>query len=326
MLRFLIALLILFAAAPCFPADPAGVWVAVGYGGRRMLSTDGRNWEIAGEWAQPGGDDKHNLIDVTYAEGRFVAVGGGGGGATGGGHVLVSKDGREWNEVLSPKNRVNPVLWQEEDMGTGRFLAGGPDRTLLWSNGNPTAGEWQVGAQLADPACTHFRLGAAGGGRFLLIGNHGGNSTPYWSATTRDGRSVEHLDTTLPAVRGLAYGAEHFVAVGPKGTRLRSADGKAWERHDAAADEDFAWVVWSWPTKEFVAGGSGTTYHSADGATWEPWPTRIPCHVLCITDRGWIGTSWPGKMWFSADGKTWERSPPLTANGINAAAFGWPSK
>ncbi len=42
------------------------LWLAVGYGGRRMISTDGKNWKVTAEWAQPGGDDGHNLMSAVY--------------------------------------------------------------------------------------------------------------------------------------------------------------------------------------------------------------------------------------------------------------------
>ena len=44
------------------PAWAEEVFTAVGYGGRRMVSTDGLNWQITAEWAQTGGDDGNNLM------------------------------------------------------------------------------------------------------------------------------------------------------------------------------------------------------------------------------------------------------------------------
>src|SRR5208337_3583632 len=73
--------------------EKTGVYVAVGYGGRRLRSTDGMNWDIAAEWSEKGGDDRNNLISVAYGNGTFVAVGGGVTDRNGpGGRILTSGD------------------------------------------------------------------------------------------------------------------------------------------------------------------------------------------------------------------------------------------
>ena len=98
-----------------------------------MVSTNGSQWEITEEWAQPGGDDGNNLMSAVFAQDKFVAVGGGGGGANGAGHILVSRDGRAWKEVFTDKGRINPVLF-----GNGRFLVGTsswPSGKLSWPSG-----------------------------------------------------------------------------------------------------------------------------------------------------------------------------------------------
>ncbi len=61
--------------ANTFAAD---LWLAVGYGGSRIISHDGLKWEITAEWAEKGGDDSNNLMGLAYGHGMFVAVGGGG--------------------------------------------------------------------------------------------------------------------------------------------------------------------------------------------------------------------------------------------------------
>ena len=163
---------ILLAASPAadiFAGEE--VWVAVGYGGRRMVSTDGENWKITAEWAQPGGDDSNNLMGLVYAQKKFVAVGGGGGGRSGGGHVLISTDGTTWREVWEAPGRINPIVY-----GDGRFVVGGPRKQLYWSTDAET---WTPGAKLEDKRCTHFRKGAFGNGLFVITesGAHSGPGT-----------------------------------------------------------------------------------------------------------------------------------------------------
>ncbi len=172
---FILSLALLFLSFHSIPAQEESgneIFVAVGYGGRRMISTDGKNWEITAEWAQPGRDDKNNLMGLVYAEGKFVAVGGGGGGKSGGGHILVSKYGRNWKHVLKAKSRINPIVH-----GKGRFVVGGPRRQLYWSDDGET---WKPGAKIEEKVATHFRHGAFGNGVFVIVGNHGGGGLPYW--------------------------------------------------------------------------------------------------------------------------------------------------
>ena len=71
-----------------------------------------------------------------------------------------------------------------------------------------------------------------------------------------------------------------------------------------------------------LASGGKHAYSSKDGAEWKAWPKAIPCKVLCVHNGVFVGTSWPGQMWFSKDGLEWKKCDPLPPNGINAAVFG----
>jgi hypothetical protein len=316
------ALLLPLTAVLSAAADPApeakppaapGTLVAVGYGGRRISSADGRTWGNLTEWAAKGGDDSNNLMSIAFGLGKFVAVGGGGWSRdTQAGHILVSADGKDWREVKKFPNRVNPVLFTD-----GRFVVGGPDKTLWWSTDGE---EWRPGAKVDYTGWAFwFRQGAAGNGRFVMIGNSAPKQTEHWCLVTKDGEKIESLRTDLPKIRDIAFGAGRFVIVGPDGLRMSSADGVKWEHEANAEGENLGWVVWT--GREFLAGGGKTTYSSADGIKWEAWPTKVPCKVL-VGDAAagvWVGTSWPGQMWYSADGKDWKKAPALPPNGMNAA-------
>lgn len=317
-MRFMLcAVLALLLAVPdATLAEPAkdGVLVAVGYGGRRIVSRDGKEWEIAAEWAEKGGDDSDNLISVVFAQGKFIAVGGGTPKRDKaiGGHVLTSSDGKEWKEVHTARFRVHPVLF-----GNNRFVAGGPSRNFVFSTDGAA---WQDGAKLTAKEASHFRQGAFGNGVFVFLGNAGGNSPTTWVAVTKNGETLDHIAVDLPVIRGLTFANGVFVAVGPDGRRLTSKDGVQWTERAMAEGQDLHWVVWT--GAEFVCGGGKNVYRSTDGEQWDKWPSAIPCTVLCVTPHGWVGTSWPGQMWHSPDGKTWTKSKPMTPNGINSAAYG----
>ena len=303
----------LWAAPP-----PGGVYVAVGYGGRRLRSTDGENWDIAAEWGTDGGDNRDNLISVAYGNGMFVAVGGGVTDKNGpGGRILTSADGKDWKELPGWKFRVHPVLF-----GNGRFVAGGPDYRLLRSTDGAS---WEPGGKIADTAATHFRMGAFGNGLFVLAGNgrRSEQKEIHWVVVSKDGTAIETERTDLPPIRAMTFGSGRFVVVGPDGLRLSSTirQGNIWEHEVREAKVDLESVVWT--GKEFFTAGGGKGYSSTDGKTWKPWPAPVPCTVLLAdTARGvWIGSSWPGQMWSSADGLEWKRAKPMTPDGINSAAY-----
>lgn len=295
-------------------AVAAEEWVAVGYGGRRMISTDGLRWEITAEWAENGGDDAHNLMSVAVGHGKYVAVGGGGFARDQqAGHILVSSDGRAWREVLTARNRVNPVVFS----GT-RFVAGGPDRTLLWSDDGE---QWQAGAQVSAEGfpgwAMWFRQGAYGNGQFVFLGECGSQKEFYWCLRTSDGTAAE-FRKDLPQLRALAFGADRFVAVG-EGVVVTSTDGIEWTPQAWAQTEKLDWIVWT--GREFLCGGGPHCHRSADGLNWEAQTLKAPGRVLWSDGKRYISSSWPGKMAFSADGQTWQRSPALSPNGINRVVY-----
>lgn len=293
-------------------ADRKEVFVAVGYGGRRMISEDaGKTWEITEEWIQPGKDDKYNIMGLVFAEGKFICVGGGGGGASGGGHIHLSTDGRTWKQVMETGSRVNPIVH-----GKGRFVVGGPNcQQLMWSEDGET---WKEGGKIEDRKATHWRNAAFGNDLFVFTGNNGGNSPP-WIVTSKDGTTIDSFFDDVPGIRGLIFGNGRFVIVGMDGVRRSSADGVNWENHDAPG-QDISWLVFD--GEKFVAGTNPVSI-SKDGVSWEEAPDLKIRGAKWSDGRRLIMTGWPGKMSYSIDGgKTVEKANEMTANGINKVVRG----
>lgn len=301
-------LLLALTALQTFAAE---TWIGVGYGGRRMVSQDGHTWEITAEWAPNGKDDSNNLMSAAFGAGKFVVVGGGGWSRdTQAGHILTSVDGRRWDEVKTLPFRVNPVVHDGR-----RFLAGGPDRTLWFSEDGLN---WTQGAQAKTTGIPSwalwFRQSASGNGVTVFMGEAGAKKEFYWCMTTVDGTQVD-FRSDLPQLRALAFGANTFVAVG-KGVIMTSADGKAWQKQERPAEESLDWIRWT--GKAFLAGGGKVVLASADGKQWQTSALQPPGRVLWTDGTRFIASAWPGKMFFSADGKRWQASPPMPPNGINA--------
>lgn len=294
-----------------------GLYVAVGYGGRRMSSRDGVNWENVQEWAASGGDDSNNLMSVTFGKGRFVAAGGGGWTReTQAGHILASSDGARWSEVARAANRIHPVVF-----GDGRFIGGMSDKTLVVSDDGLA---WRRAGTIDYPGWAFwFRSGAAGNGRFVFTGNSTPGQKECWCAVTRNGESIEHFSTDFPLLRSVAFGAGRFVLTGRDGLRMSSVDGKTWEHRVDEPGEDLRTIVWT--GKHFVTAGGAFVFTSPDGIVWEKRAQRSAPMLMWGDERLIIATAWPGRMFSSTDGGVrWTPSPALPPNGVNQVAYGVP--
>lgn len=313
-----LSLALLAAALPALAADP--LYVAVGYGGRRMTSRDGLAWENVQQWAEKGADDSNNLMGLAFGKGKFVCVGGGGWSReTQAGHILTSTDGKEWKEVAKYPFRVNPVQFLGD-----RFVAGGPSRNLLWSADGE---KWSEGETVKLPPeipgwAFWYRNGAAGNGFFLFMGNAGKDQKIWWCLTTRDGQKIESFAQDAPGSRGVAFGAGRFVALNPSEIQS-SADGKTWTPAPGVPQDEFRGIVWT--GRMFIVSGKAATYQSPDGLAWKPFGKPAPGNIVWADERGYVATGWPGKMFFSADGQSWKPAgqpePPMGVNKVVRGKF-----
>jgi hypothetical protein len=298
-------------------AEDAGLFVAVGYGGRRVTSRDGVTWENDQRWSDETRDNDDVLFDVAFGAGRFIAVGG---GATTG-HILSTRDGREWRSVQDVKGRVATIAF-----GRGRFVAG-HDAELMFS----TDGEkFEAGPRLDWKGSVHARRSACGdteaGFRFVIIGDvdlWAEKKRVHWRGVTGDGTRWEHTALDTPAARDIAYGSGHFVVVGPNGLIESSHDGQTWERHDTEPGEDLSRIVWT-GTRFLVSGGQAP-WTSPDGLRWTKGARRIPCNVAWARE-GFVGLgfSWGGNVHVSRDLIDWKKVTLSPGPSLNAVTFGAP--
>ena len=292
-----------------------GVFVAVGYGGRRISSRDGVAWENDQRWSDVAADDDNVLFNVAFGAGRFVAVGGG----AKIGHLLSTRDGREWRELPQVKGRVATIAF-----GDGRFVAG-HDAELLASADGET---FTPGAKLDWQGSVHARRSAFGdteaGKRFVIIGDvdlWAEKKRVSWRAATADGVTFTHSAHHTAEARDIAYGAGHFVVVGPGGLIEASHDGQTWKRCDADAAEDFQRVVWT--GKRFLVSGGKVAWSSPDGLAWSGEAKGIPCSLAWAREGALgIGFSWGGNLHTSSDLVAWRKVAVPPGPSLEAVAFG----
>ncbi len=216
-----------------------GQWVAVGGGAgpRVSVSANGVDWQ---DVPVPG---DNYLLSVSWASGRFVAVGI---------HDtrLYSDDGVSWELVSSefaPFTRG--VAW-----GNDVFLAAGEgeDEGAFSTSANGSA--WSPltrgGSVLYD---VHFAQGT-----FVMVGAEGR------IATTADGQSLDSDVGGGQKLRAVTWHDGRWVAVG-LGRASWSDDLETWQ--DVSVSPDL-WDV-TWAGERFVATGEGgEVLGSPDGETW----------------------------------------------------------
>ncbi|MDB6155652.1 MAG: hypothetical protein JWL90_4105 [Chthoniobacteraceae bacterium] len=313
----LFTLLGVFFASP-LPAQDAGLFVAVGYGGRRITSHDGLVWQNDQRWSDEARDDDNVLFNIAVGNGRFIAVGGG----ASIGHILSSRNGVEWKELMPKlRGRVATVAF-----GSNRFVAG-HDSELLYSTDGET---FLQGATIAIPGSIHARRSVFGSGeagpRFVIIGDVDSSELKRrvgWRASSEDGTSITSLAVDSPPARDIAYGSGHFVIVGPDGLIESSHDGQNWEPHLTEPGSDFSRVVWT--GKRFLVSGAKETWSSPDAVTWSKEPARIPCSIAWARESNGtapfaLGFSWGGNIHASNDFLAWRKLTVPAGPSLEAVA------
>lgn len=303
----------LFAADAPPAKDDAGVFVAVGYGGRRVTTVDGITWQNDVEFAPNGGDDDNCLFSIAFGKEKFVAVGGG----ARVGRIMTTRDGKEWKEVKTYRFRVNPVLF-----GNGMFMAGTSKQLEVSGDGE----NWSTAGKIDTKGGLYFRKGAFGNNTFVFCGDISNKPGPRdgWRCATADGKTIEGLATDLPSNQlHIAFGNGRFVMAGKGGFRQSSKDGRTWE--DASdKEEDFRSVFFT--GTQFVLNGKKVCYTSDDGVKWSSAGKAFNAEPLAAGNGIFIGCSWKTNLYVSSDAINWKKTSAAGTNALNEAAFGVPAK
>ena len=313
-MRSLSFALAVLTALPCaLQVRADDLFVAVGYGLRRMSSPDGVHWQHEQRWSDEAKDDDNVLFNVAYGLGRFIAVGGG----SKVGRMLSTSDGQRWTELPQVRGRVATIAF-----GNGRFVAG-HDAELLHSTDGVS---FQAGQKLDWKASVHARKSAfgdgEGGAMFVIIGDadfDGEAQRVHYRTTTSDGlRYASAVRDTAPA-RDIAYGSGHFVVVGPNGLLESSHDGQTWTKRETDPTEDFGSIVWT--GTRFLAKGR-RVWSSEDALHWAPQSLKVAGDLAWARDGvGGIAFSWGGNVFHaSPDLQTWTKAALPDGPSFNAVA------
>lgn len=306
----LVAGLVGLTAPAADPAPQKNEWyLAVGHGGHRMLSRDGKTWEKHASWGEPK-HDQNDLNVAAHFKGAFYA-----GGGFFSGRLAATRDGEKWSDGVLPGSSpifglevLNDVLYAIDLRGAVFKTAGGE--------------KWELVARAEMPSKTHWVRGTAQGNGVIVGSGDFGPVTVFDPKTGKIAvtQMAGQVDKN-PGIRRVAFGNGVFVVGGQAGLLAVSTDGKEWANNAVDAERgDVACVEFT--GKEFLVTLAKGSLRSADGKTWAKAEGAVPRQVRRV--NGWLyGYGWPpSKISRSRDGATWEAVPNEKEWQGKAYAFG----
>ncbi len=337
-LHFIVILILSVLVAIPVLADE-NYWLAVGHGGQRMLSQDGKAWTQVGSWSKPA----HNQDDLNVAanfKGAFYV-----GGGFFSGRMTATRDGKEWSDGVLPGS--SPIFGLEV-MGDALYAMDLRGKVFKTVDGE----KWAVAATPKMPPPTevmrklaqerskdnkpvsdaqaqaHWIRGTAqGNGLILGSGDYGPVVAfdPKTNETTVT--KMAGQDTKNPGPKRVAFGNGVFVVVGEGGLIARTKDGKTWEDNRTRDDIGDVQCV-EFNGKEFLITvtdakmKSSKVMKSADGLKWEAIDWPVPRQVRLVNNVLYSSSYPPTKLACSVDGgKTWE--PLANENGWHFKAYAY---
>jgi hypothetical protein len=279
------------------------LFVAVGYGGRRMSSADGIHWANDVVVDPQGGDDDNLFRGVGFVAGHFVAVGG-----SAQGQNATTSDGASW-AFHTP---AGAWIADAVPLGSAVVVAGGNglrqrslDGGLTWTDAAP----YYAG---------HFRGIASGNGIAVAAGHTYGGSTEGLTSTSTDGKTWSPEVTGGTPFHSIAFGAGVFVAAGDDRCAT-STDGKAWAPCGGVSGAGLDRVVFV--NGAFVLGDATGYFVSTDGVTFQHQAAEH--HAVSAYGLGlYVALDWPDRILTSPDLATWTVRQENTGPAFVEVAFG----
>jgi hypothetical protein len=260
------------------------VFVAAGYGGRRMRSLDGMAWTDDVVIDPNGGDDENLLRGIGFGGGLFLAVGG---------SVFMSTDGATWElSEFNPDSFISDAVYSD-----GIWVIAGGNGLLARSIDG--AQSW---IDMAPYYAGHYRDIAAGNGVFVAVGHTYGDSTIGLITTSTDGSTWTEPQTAGESLSAIGFGNSVFVAVGALGRVSVSADGVQWADTTYGAENRGSV---SFVDGEFVIPNAEGLAHAIDGQDWQALDGTAPSFMAYAAGT-YAGFSW-GSVYYGDSLATFTR-------------------
>ena len=279
-----------------------------------MISADGI------EWTHPQtGKEGETYRAVAFGNGRFAAV-----GSYGGANIFASTaDGVTWQTGTKDAKYVSYL----RGIGFGKkmFLGLGGDPGSV-GDSRPfvmTSEEGQTWSEPIPNVVNQALLPDASAAppgakpppssknmlRRVAFGNE-----RFVAVGDRGRRSVskdgrEWTDTpnvkAIDTLIDIAFGNGVFVGVGLHGLRMSSPDGVTWSERLIGEEGEHINSV-VWTGDFFVAVGQGATYTSVDGLKWERIPNTNSPLIAVFGRSVFVGSNWRGRLLHSTDAINWK--------------------
>ncbi len=282
--------------------DP--LFVAVGYGGRRMSSPDGVTWSNDVIVDVNGGDDDNLFRGVGFVGGKFVAVGG-----SSAGQIALSADGATWEFQTPGTSWLADVV----ELGGTLVTAGGNGLKQRSTDGGV------VWTDQAPYLAGHYRGIAAGNGVAVAAGHTYDTDPPQGlSSTTTDGITWTAEEKGGAAFGSIAFGAGRFVAAGDNRCAV-SANGQGWSDCNGVSGGGLDHVVFV--NGQFVIGNASGYFESSDGLAWQ----HVDGDHRSVSAHGnglYVALGWPDHIYTSPDLVTWTEQTHEPGPAFVEVAFG----
>lgn len=280
------------------------ITLAVGYGGRRMITADGgKTWTHDTAWVEKGGDDNNLLRGVCYGAGKFVAVGG-----SQIAPIVVSKNGVDWEEQKFEGGWLGDVAY-----GNGWFVTVGGGGSYLRSKDGVKWSSRERNKESKAGYPRHYRKIAFGNGLFVAVGDKGRRTISSDGKTWINDQPInENLKR-----QNIIFANGRFVIIGSGGYLITSTDGHSWNKADSQTDDDLRSILWD--GKQFIVTAKHDLLVSPDGSTWEQISPKkgVPSSIYYDPSaKTYFGFSWRSRLWTSEDGLSWERNEDSGKNAI----------
>ncbi|HYG77012.1 MAG TPA: hypothetical protein VEK08_18545 [Planctomycetota bacterium] len=286
----------------------AGLFVAVGHEGQRLVSENGSEWKN-----QQYGKEGEVYRCVRFGNGCYVAA-----GTYGGKNIFaVSRDGASW--VTSSKDGQYKNFIRGMGFGLNMFLAVGGDPGTVGSSSPFTASStdgvaWSDYVSISGKNI--LRRVAFGNNLFVGVGDRGRRAASPDGKTWTDAPDVKAIDTLVD----VAFGNGIFVGVGLHGLRMMSTDGVKWT-HRVLGEEGEHLNAIVFAEDRFVAVGMGATYLSPDGVVWKRHENKDAPLTVAYGKKVFLGANWKGRLMLSSDAIEWKQVHKCEHH-VEAVAFG----
>jgi hypothetical protein len=281
------------------PADAGSgtlVAVVVGYGGRRVTSTDGLTWDHFQQINPNGADDTDLLRGVGFGAGTFVAVGN---------RTFTSPDGIVWTERSPTSNFLSTAVYLN-----GAFVAAGGNGYRVRS--------LDLGVTWQDPTgyqAIHYRDLVAGNGVVVAVGHtYGGAAVEGVIAVTADGKTWNEVMHGGGGFNRVAFGNGVFVAAGESGHLASSTDGTNWTNNTVTGKE-VAFV-----NSEFLLSSGTSVLRSTDGIGWSA--STANRMVNAWFNSRYLMFGWPATIEVSTNLTQWSQVYSPMGSGFTRLAEG----